>query len=129
MDRKLDNIRRKLESPMQTQILSLNDWAGIIDDINELKGWNEKEKSQGDWAALAMSEIIEAYEAHRDNKGPREFWRDESGKPEGMPIEYADALIRILHWFRQHDLDPTFYVARKLLYNTTRPHRHGGKRV
>lgn len=44
-----------------------------------------------------------------------------------MAVEYADALIRILHWFGYHGLDPDSFVARKIEYNQTRPYRHGGK--
>ena len=97
--------------------------------IDASKGWNEEEKTQGDWAILVMTEISEAFEEYRKNREPGEIYYSSDGKPEGMAIEYADALIRILHWFEYHDLDPRYFMIKKLRYNITRPHRHGGKRV
>lgn len=108
---------------------TLLEWSSIIDDICDLKGWNEEEKTQGDWAILVMTEISEAFEEYRKNREPGEIYHSSDGKPEGMAIEYADALIRILHWFEYHDLDPRYFMIKKLRYNITRPHRHGGKRV
>lgn len=52
-----------------------------------------------------------------------------SAKPEGFGIELMDAFIRMfdLAGYMGLDLDQLFAI--KMAYNTTRPHRHGGRAV
>lgn len=104
---------------------SLDQWAENINAWAETKGWNEEMPSQAEWIALAHSELSEALEAHRDGTGVGMVYVD--GKPEGVAVEYADCIIRILHWFARHDLSPSEIVEAKMAYNMTRPYRHGGK--
>lgn len=99
----------------------------LIDECNDAKGWNEEEKSEAEWAALAHTEISAAFEAYRNNEPL--IWFKENGKPEGAAIEYADALIRIFHWFQRNSQSVEKALLLKMVYNTSRPHRHGGKRV
>ena len=105
----------------------LEDLASLINRINEIKGWNEGERSEAEWAALAHSEISEAFESYRN--GEALIYTSSAGKPEGAAIEYADALIRILHWFKRHGVDPRKAMQMKIEYNLTRPYRHGGKKA
>lgn len=49
-------------------------------------------------------------------------------KPEGIPSELADILIRVLDVAAYHQMDIARAVADKMAYNETRPMRHGGKR-
>jgi len=48
-------------------------------------------------------------------------------KPEGFASELADAIIRIADCAESLGLDLGAVVRQKMLYNRTRPHRHGGK--
>lgn len=48
-------------------------------------------------------------------------------KPEGIPIELADVIIRVLDACAAYNIDIDTAMQNKMLYNTTRPHRHGGK--
>ena len=125
----LTNLEKTLGELDRREIpCTLGFLAHVIDDINQQNGWND-EKTQGDWAALAHSEISEAYEEYRNGHGTQEIYSnpDKPNKPEGMAVEYADTLIRILHWFAQHDMSPEVVVIAKLQYNMTRGYRHGGK--
>lgn len=103
----------------------IGEWQTAIMDWAQDKGWNEniEARTEGDWAALAHSEISEALEAFR--KGEPLCWFDENGKPEGMAIEYADLIIRILHWAECKNIDMGEAIKIKMTYNSTRPHRHG----
>lgn len=49
------------------------------------------------------------------------------GKPEGIAVEMADCLIRILDWFGHEGLDVDGIVREKMLYNKGRPYKHGKK--
>lgn len=49
-------------------------------------------------------------------------------KPDGVPIELADILIRVLDTMAAYGLDPDELVETKMAYNRTRPPRNGGKR-
>lgn len=83
-------------------------------------------RSFGEIVALCHSELSEALEEHRSGQ-PLEYVS--AGKPEGIAVEMADCIIRILDWagFVGADIDGA--IERKCAYNRTRPYRHGGKRM
>lgn len=86
---------------------------------------------------------ITRFNAYRDGLAfnsadePFSFTRDELlalaadgvSKPEGVGSEAADILIRLLDFVDRYDIDLLWEVERKLAFNRTRGHRHGGKRV
>ena len=118
-----------------------NDWyAGnsrgymIIHEIQQeahewalSKGWVD-DRSFGDLLMLMVTELAEAYEEYRDNRSYTEIYYKD-GKPEGIPIELADVVIRILNFCGQYNIDMEEALRIKMEYNKTRPYRHGGKRV
>lgn len=48
-------------------------------------------------------------------------------KPEGIAVELADCIIRILDWAGKEGMDMESIINEKMAYNRTRPYRHGGK--
>ena len=48
-------------------------------------------------------------------------------KPEGIAVEMADCMIRVLDWFGKEGLDADAILRAKMEYNKTRPYTHGGK--
>lgn len=50
-----------------------------------------------------------------------------NGKPEGVPSEVADIIIRAFDFAEEAGIDIAAVIEEKLAYNATRPHRHGGK--
>ena len=105
------------------------------------EAWNLGEK-----IALIHSELSEALEAHR-SKLPTMFlhndiqyhWQDGQvkmtpqrdkemkllSKPEGLAIELADAIIRIMDLCGKLDIDIGRAILTKMEYNSTRSHKHG----
>ena len=79
--------------------------------------------------ALVHSEISEAVEEVRDGTLHLSYPPDGSGKPEGMVVELADAVIRIMDLCEALGLDLQDAIDFKHEYNKTRPYRHGGKRA
>lgn len=105
-------------------------------------GWWETEREFGTIIALCHSELSEALEEHRRDKPPLYFsGKDASGcteeretpfppiitKPEGVAVELADCIIRILDYCGHAGIDIEEAIRIKHEYNKSRPYRHGGK--
>jgi NTP pyrophosphatase (non-canonical NTP hydrolase) len=74
-----------------------------------------------------ISEVLKEYRAGRD---VREIYYNESEpkKPEGIPIEFADEIIRILDFCKAYGINIEQALELKMEYNKTRSYRHGGKK-
>jgi len=59
--------------------------------------------------------------------GEPDYHIGENGKPEGVASELADTVIRICDLAGMLGLDLGKAIVEKMVYNETRPHRHGGK--
>lgn len=82
----------------------------------------------GDRIALIASEASEALEAFRDGHAPTETWyRVPDGKPEGVPSELADVIIRVLDLAEIYGIDISAAIQEKMAYNESRSYRHGNK--
>lgn len=93
-------------------------------------GWQDEYRSVGDLIALMHTELSEAFEEYRKGKGVTEvYFNPGHAKPEGMPIELADAVIRIAQFCGQYGIDLETAVRQKMAYNETRGRRWEGKKL
>jgi NTP pyrophosphatase (non-canonical NTP hydrolase) len=115
----------------------LNSLAEKMHETAVSKGWWEGQVNIPEKLALIHSEISEALEEYRNGNALRIYTNDggakvlyqDGTKPEGMPIELADALIRILDLMSHLEVDIEYCLEVKMKYNETRSYRHGGKVV
>ena len=134
----------------------INEVAKQIHENAVEHGWWDEERSFPEIIALCHSELSEALEEYRNGR-PNEWYACEecfgngkpcdpedqydcanysfkekcehqSKKPEGIAVEMADCIIRILDWCGKEGIDIDRIISTKHEYNKSRPYRHGGKK-
>lgn len=123
----------------------LNELAKEVHENAVAHGWWKKEPSFGDIISLCHSELSEALEEYRAGKDEIYYRCTRNGniahvcdgvcppcnygQPEGIAIELADCILRILDYCGHAGIDIDEAIALKHEYNKTRPYKHGGKRI
>lgn len=121
-------------------------------------GWWEEERGLPEVLMLCVSELAEALEEYRNGRPTLYYPRNAGGvcceedgsahcgsrpynpnnpeapcsaqskKPEGVAVELADCVIRILDYCGHAGIDLEEAIRIKHEYNKSRPYRHGGKK-
>lgn len=113
------------------------------------KGWHDVDTSLTERIMLVVTELAEAVESIRRNESP--IWQkgkatsplsveqnpvkllptapewDANAKPEGVLVELADAVIRVLDLCEAQGWDLEQAIKIKHTYNKSRGYRHGNK--
>ena len=134
MQENLEDLPTRIQDIPEAYVGDLNTLVDICHGISRSKGWHDKdlpERTFGDIIALCHSELSEALEEYRDGHAVDEIYYTEGllsgNKPEGVPIELADVLIRIFDFCGKENIDLMEAFVTKVKYNETRSHRHGNK--
>lgn len=138
-------VRRHIKDVLTIrQKMGLNEWAAAIHENAVKHGWWEEERGLPEILMLCVSELSEALEEYRSGKPMlycenmrhksceecmehRPGCHNRENKPEGIAVEVADCLIRIMDWCGKEGLDIEWIVRMKHDYNKGREYRHGGK--
>lgn len=106
--------------------MRINELVQQVHENAKAHGWWEEEREFGVLIALCHSELSEALEETR--KGwPVNVSYENNGKPEGVPSELADVVIRIMDMCGHYGIDLEKAIVEKHAFNLTRPHKHGKK--
>lgn len=130
-DDEIERLKAELTTRSGTGSQTVSEWQDAIHSYAREKGWWDSPRSFGEICALLHSEVSEAFEEYRKGRKIDETYSsaDQPEKPEGIPSELADVVIRILDFCGGSGIDLQSIMERKHRFNLTRPYRHGGKVV
>ena len=117
----------------------LNTLAKNIYEGNKARGFWDEERNIGETLMLVVTELSEALEAHRSGKlcaySDKVAYAESDDAvqafkhhiKDSFEDEIADAVIRLLDMCGGLRIDIDFHVTSKLMYNSSRPFKHGKK--
>lgn len=126
----LGTIRGELHDDTNDYLFQAIDYIqGLVYSTASANGWHDEERNKGEVCMLLVTEVAELYEDIRNGVSPDlSFVPDmPMDKPVGIDSELADILIRVMDTAAEWGVDLALALKTKMIYNTHRSYRHGGK--
>lgn len=108
--------------------LKIFDFVKEVGENSEAHGFHSVNTSAAEYLALIHSEVSEVLEELRSGHSMNEvYYQKGSEKPEGVPIELADVVIRCFDMAYVFGIDLEHWIREKHEFNKSRPFLHGKK--
>jgi NTP pyrophosphatase (non-canonical NTP hydrolase) len=106
--------------------MTINELCKVAYESAKDKGWHDSPRTLLEICALIHSEVSEVVEEARKGCKPTlTYYSGPNDKPEGVPSELADIIIRIADYCGSQGIDLAKAIEDKLLFNKTREYMHG----
>lgn len=118
-------VKTREEQPAsKTFVESFDSLSRHVYHMAKSKGWWDEPREDGVLIALMHSELSEALEGLRQGNPASEHISEFTALEE----ELGDVIIRIMDMAAHKKLRLGDAIIRKIAFNATREHKHGGKR-
>ena len=107
--------------------LKIFDFIKEVGENAEAHGFHEVTGSPLEYLAQIHCEVSEVVEELRNGRELTESYHSDEGKPEGVPAELADVVIRCFDFAYVYGIDLEAAIREKHRFNKSRPYLHGRK--